>query len=123
MAAFQGSCDEPIRQWRIESLPFAMAFSRDDHYIALKFAYHLQLFDPLTKGTIHHQLPCQNSRSGRSNHLVTFSHDSLSIIASTRYEPEKVITYWSECTNPSRSNKVESSAPFVSDIFLSTTNS
>lgn len=90
-----------------------MAVSRNDRYIALKFSRHVQIFDTTSGGSFHHDLPQQNSRSGLNNHLVAFSSNSLSFIASTRYEPEKVISYWSECTKPCLTNIVESTAPFV----------
>lgn len=113
LKVFEGSCDAPVRDWKIEGLPYAMSISRNDQYLALKYSRHVQIFD-ITSGTqFNHPLPHQNSRSGRGNHLVAFSNDSLSFITSTRYEPEKVITYWSECTVPSSTNRVESSAPFV----------
>lgn len=90
-----------------------MAVSRNDRYIALKFSRYVQIFDTTGGGSFRHDLPHQNSRSGLNNHLVAFSDNSLSFIASTRYEPEKVVSYWSECTQPSMTNIVESTAPFV----------
>lgn len=113
MSVFHSSFEEPIGQWRVEKPPFAMAVSRNDRWIALKFSRHVQVFDATSGGSFHHDLPIQNSRSGLNNHLVTFSSDSSSFIASTRYEPEKVITHWSECAKPSITNILESKAPFV----------
>ena len=89
--------------------------SRNDQYIAIKFSRCVFIYEIMTGGTFYHELPTLSGRSGRGNHLVTFATDSLSFTASTRYEPEKVITYWSECTNNSKAKSVESSAPFVSD--------
>src|SRR5207249_823305 len=71
------------------------------------------ILDMLSGKVFHHELPHQNGRSGRGNHLVAFSNNCLSFVASTRYEPEKVISYWGECTIPSKNHSVESEAPFV----------
>lgn len=95
-----------------------MAVSRDDRYIALKFSSYVQIFDTVSKEFFRHELPHKTGRSGLSNNLVAFSNDSSTFIASTRYEPEKVITYWNECNKPSEGNNVESSAPFVSNWFF-----
>jgi hypothetical protein len=105
----------------LESAPHAMAVSRNDYYVALKFSRFAYIYEIATGGTFYHELPAQSGRSGGGNHLVAFATDSLSFMASTRYEPEKVISYWSECTNTSKAKSVESSAPFVSDAIPSTT--
>jgi hypothetical protein len=117
MEVFEGACDAPIRDWRLDSLPSAMAVSRNDCYIALKYSRCVYIYEIATGGTFYHELPALSGRSGRGNHIVAFATDSQSFMASTRYEPEKVITYWSECTNSSRAKSVESSAPFVSCPF------
>jgi hypothetical protein len=61
--------------------------------------------------TFRHDLPLYKGCSGRGNHLVAFSADSLSFVFTTRYEPEKVATYWSECHSPSKATVVECTAP------------
>lgn len=85
--------------------------SRNDKLVAAKFSRTVKIFQIEDGATFRHELPPSKSRSGRGNHLVTFSVDSLSFVASTRYEPEKVVTYWSECTNSSNARVMESSAP------------
>lgn len=110
---FRGDSGNPVLQSRIEGSPFAMAVSRSDQYVALKFSRFVLIFDTISTEFIRHELPYKNNRSGLNNNLVSFSSDSSSFIASTRYEPEKVITYWSDCAIPSKTNRVESSAPFV----------
>lgn len=118
LSIFQDSRGDPVFEQKVEGSPYAVVVSRNDRYVALKFSRYIQIFDVVSKECFHHELPYKNSRSGPSNNLVAFSSDSASVIASTRYEPEKVITYWSECTKPCKTNNVESSAPFVSNNFI-----
>ena len=111
MEVYEGSCDVAIREWKMESQPHAIAVSRNDKIIAAKFSKFVSIFEVDSGSTFQHQLPKPKSRAGRGNHLVTFATDSLSFVATTRYEPEKVVTYRSECSNASKATVVESSAP------------
>ncbi|CZR66823.1 uncharacterized protein PAC_16724 [Phialocephala subalpina] len=109
---FQGSTQAPIHEMEIEQVPFVMALSSNDHYLAMKFGNYVRILDTLSGAFFHHKLPPQSGRSGPKDHLVTFSTDCLSFAAATRFEPEKVVTYFCECQNPSNGGFVESSAPF-----------
>ena len=111
MEVYEGSCDVAMRQWKMESQPHAIAVSRNDKLVAAKFSKFVRIFEIDSGNTFQHTLPKPKSRAGRGNHLVTFSTDSLSFVATTRYEPEKVVTYRSECNNASKATVVESSAP------------
>lgn len=102
----------------LEEVPFKMAISSNDHYLALKFGTYVRILDTLTGALFHHKLPTQNGRCGQNDHLVSFSTDCLSFIACTRYEPEKVISYHCECQTPANFSSVESSAPSVSHSSL-----
>ena len=95
----------------MESPPYAIAVSHNDNYVATKFSRNVKILQIDTGGTILHTLPPSKNRAGRGNHLVAFSTDSLSFAAATRYEPEKVVTYWSECNDSSKATFVESTAP------------
>lgn len=119
---YEGSCDVPVRDWKMESQPHAIAMSRNDNLIAAKFSKTVRIFEVESGNVFQHTLPKPKSRAGRGNHLVTFSTDSLSFVATTRYEPEKVVTYRSECNSASKATVVESSAPtgFPGDNGLST---
>ncbi len=111
MEIYEGSCDVPLRGWKMESQPYAIAVSRDDNLVAAKFSKFVRIFEIDSGKTLQHTLPKPKSRSGRGNHLVTFSTDSLSFMAATRYEPEKVVTYRSEYNNAAKATSVESTAP------------
>jgi hypothetical protein len=113
---FQGFSQTPILEMEIEQEPFAMALSSNDHYVALKFGSYVRVLDTNTGAFFHHKLRTPTGRSGPKDHLVTFSMDCLSFAAATRCEPEKVVTYFSECQNPSNGDSVESSAPYVSSF-------
>lgn len=104
----------------IEEVPSAMALSSNDQYLALKFRNYVRVVDTINRSSFQHKLPIQNGRSGPNDHLVTFSTDCLSFAATTRFEPEKVVTYFCECQNPSNGDFVESGAPFVSPISVFT---
>lgn len=91
-----------------------MAVSSNDQYIALKYASHVDIVDISTSRIHHHKLPSQKGRSGPNDHLVAFSTDCCSIVASTRTEPEKVKTYHCDCVDPSKFTVIDTSAPFVS---------
>jgi hypothetical protein len=111
---FQGASQTPIHEIELEQVPFKMALSSNDHYLALKFGNYVRIFDILNGTFFHHKMPVQNGRCGPNDHLIAFSTDGLSFIASTRFEPEKVISYFSNCQDPSNGSSVESNAPYVS---------
>lgn len=97
------------------SCPKAMDLSKNDQYLAIKYAQGVRIFD-LEKATkIDHKLSKVESASNPpGGHLVAFSHDSQSFMASTRMGPEKVLTYWSRCMDKSKHMVVQSNAPCVS---------
>lgn len=116
---------EPGLKVNLGSCPKAMDMSKSDQFLAIKYVQGVRVFD-LDKATkIDHKLPkmeCVNSPPG--GHLVAFSHDSQSFMASTRMGPEKVLTYWSFCMDRTKSMMVHSNAPCVSELpmFLEPTN-
>ncbi|KUJ19505.1 uncharacterized protein LY89DRAFT_780432 [Mollisia scopiformis] len=107
----QGTDQNLAHETEMEEVPHAMALSSNDHYLALKFGSYVRVFDTTSGSFFHHKLPTVNGRSGPKDHLVTFSTDCLSFAATTRFEPEKVVTYFCECQNPLNGDYVESSAP------------
>jgi hypothetical protein len=111
---FQGKNQTPLHELELEQVPFKMALSGNDHHLALKFGNYVRILDTLNGKFFHHKLPVQNGRSGPNDHLFAFSTDGLSFIASTRFEPEKVISYFSNCQDTSHGSSIESSAPYVS---------
>jgi len=91
-----------------------MALSPNDYHLAMKFGNYVRIFDILNGTFFYHKLPVQNGRSGPNDHLIAFSTDGISFIASTRFEPEKVISYVGNCQDMSNGNTIESNAPYVS---------
>jgi hypothetical protein len=106
--------ETPVYEMEQEEVPRRMAISSNDHYVALKFGSYVRIVDTLSSATYHHPLPFQNGHCGPNDHLVSFSTDCLSFVASTRFEPEKVVTYFCDCLNPSNGRIAESAAPSVS---------
>jgi hypothetical protein len=110
--------ENPVHEMELEEVPFKMAMSSNDHYIALKYGSYVRIVDTLTgRPPFYHNLPSHNSRCGPNDHLIAFSTDSLSFVASTRFEPEKVISYFCDCRDPSLARTVHSSAPYVSFLY------
>lgn len=105
----------PAHEIEVEQVPVKLAVSNNDHYVAVKFENYVRVLDTLNGRTFHHKLATQTGRSGPNDHLITFSTDCLSFIASTRHEPEKVVSYFCECQSPANGKTVDSSAPYVSD--------
>lgn len=91
-----------------------MEMSKDDKYLAIKYAPVVRIFDLHERKKIDHRLPkMEGTKTIPGGHLVTFSHDSLSFMASTRMGPEKVLTYWSWCMDTAKHIVVHSNAPCV----------
>jgi hypothetical protein len=101
----------PIRVFPLHSPPHAIALSQNDNLIATKYSRCVDIYDVATGGHIRHALPSIKSRVSPGNHVVCFSPDSLAVSASTRYEPEKVITYWSPCFEPAKAVSCETANP------------
>ena len=95
--------------------------SRNDNFVAAKFSRTVKVYQIDSKSSCQHNLPSPKGQGRHRNHLIAFSNDSTSFVATTRYEPEKVITYWSECTNSQKATSVEGTAPtgFANDNGLS----
>ncbi len=102
----------------MEGVPLRMAVSRNDQYVALKYGSYVGILDTVSGIIFSHKLPTLGGRSGPNDHLVAFSNDCLSFVASTRYEPEKVVTFTAGCQGSPNSYSVESSAPYVSSLFI-----
>lgn len=118
MSIFRLGESVKFAEWDLPKSPGAIDISRDDRHLALKYTPLVRLYDLQRAGFfIDHRLPMHDSsRPGSGNHLVSFSHDSQSFMASTRFQPERVYTYWSNCAQSpnNRPVTVSSSAPFVS---------
>lgn len=110
---------QPVLEIEVEDVPLAMAISSNDHFVALKFGGHVRIVNIATRASYHHQLPQQNCLNGVKDHLISFSTDSLSFAAATRFQPEKVLTYFCACQNSSSGIVAESSAPYVRFHFCS----
>jgi hypothetical protein len=111
---YEDASSAQLHEMEIEQVPVKLAVSANDHYVGLKFGTYVRILDVLSGSLFHHKLPSQTGRCGANDHLLSFSTDCLSFIASTRSEPEKVISYYCECQSPANGNFVESSAPYVS---------
>ncbi|CAG8953761.1 hypothetical protein HYFRA_00006652 [Hymenoscyphus fraxineus] len=118
---FVENVSDPAHEFEVEQVPVKLAISNNDHYVAIKFENYVRILDTLSGTTFHHKLAAQTGRSGANDHLIAFSTDNLSFIASTRHEPEKVVSYFCECQSPANGRTVESSAPYglVGDYGLS----
>lgn len=110
---------EPCLEMRLASCPKAMDLSRDDRLLAIKYAPVVRIFDIENRSKIDHKLPrAEGTKVVPGGHLVAFSHDSHSFMASTRMGPEKVVTYWSYCMDTRKNVTVQSNAPCVSRSIL-----
>ncbi|CAG8975001.1 hypothetical protein HYALB_00012133 [Hymenoscyphus albidus] len=109
---FVENVSDPAHEFEVEQVPVKLAVSNNDHYIAIKFENYVRILDTLNGTTFHHKLAAQTGQSGANDHLIAFSTDDLSFIASTRHEPEKVVSYLCECQSPANGKTVESSAPY-----------
>lgn len=110
---------EPLIKINLGSCPKAIDLSRNDQYLAIKYAQCVRIFNLENATKIDHKLPkMEGTTSPPGGHLVAFSHDSQSFMASTRMGPEKVLTYWSDCMNRTKPLVVHSNAPCVSPRML-----
>ena len=99
----------------LASCPKAMEMSRDDRFLAIKYAPVVRMFDLQAAKKIDHKLPKpEGTKAIPGGHMVSFAHDSLSFMDSTRMGPEKVLTYWSWCMDTTKHMIVHSNAPCVS---------
>ncbi|KAK5954898.1 hypothetical protein OHC33_003577 [Knufia fluminis] len=103
---------EPGFKVNLGSCPKAMEMSKDDKYLAIKYAHVVRIFDLHERKKIDHKLPkMEGTKTIPGGHLVAFAHDSQSFMASTRMGPEKVLTYWSWCMDTAKHSVVHSNAP------------
>ena len=101
------------------SCPKALDLSKNDQYLAIKYAQGVRLFDLEARTKIDHKLPkMESANNPPGGHLIAFSHDSQSFMASTRVGPDKVLTYWSHCMDKSKPLIVDSNAPCVSQCTI-----
>ena len=104
----------PIRTFPLHSPPHALVLSPNDALIAAKYSRCVDIYHIPSGNHIRHALPSLAPRSrvnGRDNHLVCFSQDSNFFAATTRYEPERVITYYSPCFEPDKATSIETANP------------
>lgn len=111
LEVFEPPSTAPVRSFPLHSPPHALALSQNDALIAAKYSRCVDIYHISSGSHVRHPLPSPRSRATPGNHQITFSTDSMSFAASTRYEPEKVITYWSPCFDPSKGLSIETSNP------------